>query len=218
VDGWNMSKNNSKTHWNHIYASNPEETLGWYESDAAPTLKLLETVSLPDKARIFIAGAGSTRLVDQLLGLGYQHLIVSDISDQALQQLKQRLGERAGQLQWIIDDLTRPSALYDIEPVDLWIDRAVLHFFTAERDQDQYFNLLRSMVSSGGFVILAEFSLDGASRCSGLDVKRYDIQALQEGLGHEFNLVESFNYMYTMPNADKRPYLYSLFHRVVNPA
>ena len=57
-----------------------------------------------------------------------------------------------------------------MKQVDLWHDRAVLHFFTSEEHQNTYFQLLKKLVKVEGFVILAEFNLEGAKKCSGLDV------------------------------------------------
>jgi len=98
--------------------------------------------------------------------------------------------------------------------VKLWIDRAVLHFFTENKDQDTYFKLLKEKVIRGGFVIMAEFNLSGATKCSGLDVKRYDAKMLSSKLGSNFNLIKTFDYVYNMPNGDKRNYVYTLFKRI----
>ena len=63
-------------------------------------------------------------------------------------------------------------------------------------------------------IILAEYNLDSADKCSGLPVHRYNAALLQEKLGEEFNLITSFDYEYTMPSGDLRTYVYTLFQRV----
>ena len=73
-----------------------------------------------------------------------------------------------------------------------------------------YFELLHKKVTKNGYVILAVFNLEGAEKCSGLPIKRYDVNMLQEKLGPSYMLNDSFNYIYTMPNGDDRNYIYTL--------
>ena len=61
-----------------------------------------------------------------------------------------------------------------------------------ENIQKAYFDLLKSVLKSKGFVILAEFNLEGAKKCSGLDVFRYDSKMLHERLGADFKLIKEF--------------------------
>ncbi len=200
---------NLKTHWEKVYLSKPNEQLGWFENDLSPTLKLIEKTQLPLTASILNIGAGNTTLIDELLNLKYSNIIATDISQTALTKLNRRLNSK--HVTYITDDLTQPNKLLDINKVDLWIDRAVLHFFTDEKDQNTYFNLLKNKVKKGGYVLMAQFNLQGAEKCSGLPVKRYDKTLLSEKLGKNFKLINSFDYIYTMPSGDKRPYVYALF-------
>ena len=198
-------------HWDKTYLKSPEEKLGWYETDLAPTLNLVAKANLKKSAKILIAGAGSTNLVDSLIDSGYDQLLASDISAVALKNLESRIGHE--KIVFLVDDLTKPSHLLDINPVDLWIDRAVLHFFITNEEQDIYFDLLNKKVKSQGYVILAEFNLNGATKCSGLPVHRYSKEMLQEKMEPEFKLVESFDYNYIMPSGEQRPYIYTLFKK-----
>jgi hypothetical protein len=203
---------NYKEHWNKAYSNGPKEKLGWFETDLKPSLRLIKETNLDNSARIVNIGAGSTTLVDALVNLEFNNLVATDISDIALDELKNRMGE-AAKVEYIQDDLTQPVELNDMEDVDLWIDRAVLHFFTEDKDQKTYFDLVKSKVKKNGFVLLAEFNLEGAKKCSGLNVHRYNEEMLAEKLGDDFELVDHFNYSYTMPSGDLRPYVYTLFKR-----
>ena len=159
-------------------------------------------------------GAGATTLVDILLKKGYEKIVANDISASALEKLKARLGnELSGKVQWIVDDLTNPEKLTSIGPVDLWHDRAVLHFFNDPAEQLNYFNLLRKLVKLNAYVIIAAFNLDGAEKCSGLPVFRYDQNMLQQQLGEGFSLIKAFDYTYLMPSGNTREYVYTLFQR-----
>ncbi len=200
---------NLQEHWNNAYLNSPEEKLGWFETDLTPTLNLVTKTNLNKSARILNVGAGSTTLIDELIKLGYTDLIASDLSEVALEKLKNRI--KSTKVDYLVDDLTKSTKLTKIENVDLWIDRAVLHFFTKNNEQDAYFELLKSKVTKNGFVILAEYNLDGATVCAGLPVYRYSKDMLVEKLGREFELLESFEYMYYMPSGAKRPYIYTLF-------
>lgn len=208
------SEPNLKEHWNNAYLNSPEEKLGWFETDLTPTLHLVSKTKLDKSARILNVGAGSTTLIDELIELGYVNLIASDLSKVALGKLEGRI--KHPNIEFVVDDLTHPKKLTKIPKVDLWIDRAVLHFFTKNDEQDAYFELLKSKVNTNGFVILAEYNSNGAPVCAGLPVNRYSKEMLVEKLGSEFELLESFEYTYFMPSGAERPYIYTLFKRNKN--
>jgi hypothetical protein len=204
---------NLAEHWCAAYTNVDITKSGWYETESKPMLELIAKTGIAENASVLTLGAGATTLIDSLTDLNYTNLIVNDISSCALGNIKTRIGEKAKDIQFITDDIIQPTELNKIEKVDCWIDRAVLHFFTTTKDQQAYFKLLNDKVKSGGFVLLAEFNLQGAKKCSGLDVKRYDAHMLQEALGADYQLKESFDYKYTMPSGRDRMYVYTLFQR-----
>jgi SAM-dependent methyltransferase len=203
-----------RAHWDNVYASSPPTSLGWYENTPEPSLRLIKAAGLPRSARILDVGAGATTLVDALLEQGFENLIVNDISQTAIDKLKARLGDRSEDVSWITDDLVKSEKLGDLPEVDLWHDRAVLHFFATAPEQQEYFRLLRKLVRRNGFVIISAFHLDGATRCSGLPVEQYDEHILADKLGEDFQLRESFTYAYRMPSGNERLFVYTLFKRV----
>lgn len=200
-----------KEHWNKVYTNNPKEKLGWFETDLSPMLNLINQTQLPKDARIINIGAGSTTLIDKLINLNYSNLIGVDISEIALKNLALRVGKE--NISTIVDDLTKPQLLNNIKPVDLWIDRAVLHFFTNPKEQETYFELLSNTVKSNGYAILAQFNTNSAKFCSGLPVFQYNKKILEKHIGNDFSILDSFNYTYTMPSGDKREYIYTLFKK-----
>lgn len=200
-------------HWDNAYKKSPVEKLGWYEKVPEPSLRLIDKCRLSKEARVLNVGVGATSLVGELLTRGFKNVIANDISQEAVSQLKSVLGSESKKVQWLIDDLTKPSMLKSLEKIDLWHDRAVLHFFTSREDQDSYFSLLKSLIKSKGFAVIAVFNLDGAQMCSGLPVYRYDKKMLSEKMGNDFELLESFDYTYTMPSGDTRKYIYTLFQK-----
>ena len=201
-------------HWNNAYQKSPVTNLGWYEENPTPSIELIETCNLTKDALIFNAGAGATTLIAQLLVKGYENIVVNDIAAAALTELSNNLSlHKNARINYIVDDLTNPSELLKLKNIDLWHDRAVLHFFTEENQQKAYFDLLKRTLKPKGFVILAEFNLEGAKKCSGLDVFNYNEEMLQERLGADFELLKSFNYTYTQPSGNTREYVYTLFQK-----
>ena len=198
------------SHWDHVYSRCAQEKLGWYESDVRPTLALIANTEISKDDRILIAGAGCTPLVDHFLSQGFKNVIATDISRVALNKLKSRFNEK---IEVIEDDLTQPVKLNNMAPVRLWIDRAVLHFFTDKNDQDAYFELINRKVITNGFVLLAEYNLNGATTCSGLAVQRYDAKMLGAKLGNNFKLVRCFDYDFIAPSGAVRPFIYTLFKK-----
>ncbi len=202
-----------KEHWKKIYERSAVEKLGWYEERPEPSLKLIHK-ALPDKrSHILHVGAGASTLVDLLLQEGYENMWVNDISEEALRQIKERLGENAKHIHWLVDDLIHPRKLNQLRNLDCWHDRAVLHFFTQPEEQKNYFDLLRKVLGARGHVIIAAFNKEGARSCSGLPVCRYDAEMLSAHLGSGFRLMKSFDYLYTMPSGEIRPYVYAWFQR-----
>jgi SAM-dependent methyltransferase len=202
-------------HWNNAYLKSPIQNLGWYEENPSATISLIEQCNLPKDALLFNAGAGATSLIEYLLNDGYSNIIVNDIASAALTELKNTLTEHHNtKLQFIIDDLVNPRELMNLKNVDLWIDRAVLHFFTDPEQQKKYFDLLKKVLRPNGYVILAEFNLEGAKKCSGLDVCNYNVEMFQERLGDDFKLIKSFDFTYIQPSGNPREFVYSLFQRM----
>ncbi|NNK83709.1 MAG: class I SAM-dependent methyltransferase, partial [Flavobacteriaceae bacterium] len=157
-----MKNYNYKSHWNEKYQTTQDEDLGWFEDSPEKTMQLIEKCRLSKDAIILNVGVGTTTLIDELLKEGYTNILANDLSDVALEKLQNRIKEQYNyDLKCIADDLTNPSELFQLKDIDLWIDRAVLHFFLKEEEQKAYFDLVRKTVSKNGFVLIAVFSLEG---------------------------------------------------------
>ena len=208
------SKYNYKTHWDNAYKNISNENLGWFETNPVQSLELIEKCKLNKESILFNAGAGTSKLINLLIKKGYENIIINDISSIALKKLENKI-EYKSSIKFIQDDLTNPKKLLKINKIDLWHDRAVLHFFREKYQQKNYFNLLKKMVKKNGFVILCEFNLNGAKKCCGLDIFNYNKEMLQEKLGKDFLLLESSDYTYNHPNnGNTREYIYTLFKRI----
>ncbi|GBD92447.1 hypothetical protein BMS3Abin05_00018 [bacterium BMS3Abin05] len=201
----------SRKHWDTIFSDTEDSKLGWYEKNAFPTLELLNQVPEWKKSTVFLPGVGTSVLIEELLSTGVK-LILNDISLEALNRVRVRLNNEGREIDWLCQDIARPIQ-GTIPDVDIWIDRAVLHFLTDEDDIKGYFENVKSTLNAGGYAIFAEFSTTGAPECAGLTLHRYSIEALSEKLGSLFKLVSHFDYTYINPSGDPRPYIYALYKR-----
>ncbi len=203
-----------KEHWNKIYSSRDINKLGWYEEVPEPSVRLLSKCHINKEEFVLDVGAGASTFIDYLINQGFSNVIATDISEIALDKLKERLGtEKASKVRWIVDDITQPIYIQGLRDISVWHDRAVLHFLLKENQQQEYLSTLKKVIKKGGYVIIAAFSLEGAKKCSGLDVKNYDQNMLAKFLGGEFSLLEYFNYTHYMPSGEPRPYIYTLFQK-----
>lgn len=212
-----MNKNikiNYKEHWNEVYSKSTINKLGWYEDSPKQSLDLIKKCNLKKDAIILDVGSGTTKLIEKLLKIGYTSILATDISEVALNKAKEQLlAEEAKSVKWIVDDITNPEHLNGLGAVDLWHDRTVLHFLTEKNQREGYLSTLKRLVKIGGYVIIAVFSLEGAKKCSGLDVINYDHIMIAKFLGNGFELLEYFPYLYIQPSGGERPYIYTLFKR-----
>lgn len=197
-------------HWNTIFSTKDNSELGWYEEDVSQTLKFLDQMRLPESPTVLLPGAGTSMLVDELLARGCK-LVLNDISDEALNRLRGRIGT-SNKLTWLHHDISKPIP-EGIPVADVWIDRAVLHFLLEEADIREYFANLQSGVKPGGYVLLAEFSTKGARKCAGLELHRYSIEEMTKRIGSGFKLIKYEEYTYTSAAGDPRPYIYALYQK-----
>jgi ubiquinone/menaquinone biosynthesis C-methylase UbiE len=198
----------TRDHWQRVYETRAPSDVSWYAPHLQQSLHLIREVATPE-ARIIDVGAGASTLVDDLLDLGYRAITLLDVADEALAVARRRLGERAGHVNWVAADITTAS-LGD-NSFDLWHDRAVFHFLTLENDRRAYVRQVERTVVAGGHVVLATFSLEGPTRCSGLDVMRYDAQALARELGPQFQLSAEIHATHTTPAKNEQAFIFCRF-------
>lgn len=201
-----MNPSSRQEHWDSIYSRKGEEEVTWFEAEPRRSLELVSRCALPSDARIIDVGGGASRLVDGLLDRGFEELSVLDVSSQALEKSRARLGARASRVHWITCDVTM------FEPPDryaLWHDRAVFHFLTAGADRAAYSRALERALNPGGLVIIGAFAVDGPDRCSGLEVVRYDGPGIAAALGPSFTLVETVRHEHVTPTGKVQSFTFA---------
>ena len=197
-------------HWDNIFATKDEEAVSWFQVRPETSLRLIRACGLPKDASILDVGAGCSRLPDALLEEGFTNIAVLDVSAAALAKTKARLGDRGRAVRFIVADLAvwQPDLT-----VDLWHDRAVLHFLTEERDRAAYAQALRRAVRPGGFVLISGFAPSGPERCSGLPVVRADQDAIASLLGPGFDLLETFEEDHQTPSGGRQRLVFTRCER-----
>src|SRR5690242_2074172 len=92
------------THWDNVYATKGEAEVSWYQDSPAISLAMIRAASPDHGASIIDIGGGASRLVDALLQGGYRDVTVLDLSVNALDAAKRRLGPAAAAIDWIVAD------------------------------------------------------------------------------------------------------------------
>jgi SAM-dependent methyltransferase len=200
-----------KNHWEAVFADKPSEELAWYQPHLQLSLELTQATDLPEDASILDVGGGDSTLVDDLLAAGFSNLSVLDISTNAIQRNQRRLEQRASRVTWIEGDITQvdlPAGAYH-----LWHDRATFHYLTDPLERGLYVLAARRALASGGYLIIATFSLDGPEKCSGLPVMRYNSHTLSRELGSHFALLQSRPEIHRTPWGEEQLFQYSLFRK-----
>jgi 2-polyprenyl-3-methyl-5-hydroxy-6-metoxy-1,4-benzoquinol methylase len=201
-----MSAEDAKTHWETVYATKTPDQVSWYRPHLEISLSLIERAAYGVSASIIDVGGGESTLVDDLLARDYQNITVLDLSHAAIDVTKKRLEETADRVHWITADVTTVElapAAYDV-----WHDRAVFHFLTSKEKRLAYVNAVRRAVKHGGHVIVSTFGPEGPTKCSGLEVMRYDAESLHREFGSRFRLVESSTELHHTPLGTTQQFLY----------
>ena len=189
-------------HWDSVYETKVGNGVSWFQAEPSISLRLLERWASPARSVIDI-GAGASTLADVLLDVGWLDVTVLDISEEALKNVRHRLGERAEATTFISADIRSwvPNNIYDA-----WHDRAVFHFLVEQADRDRYVALATQAIRPGGVMVLATFAADGPTACSGLPTRRYDTDELVRIFGPAFALEHAEREEHTTPFGTIQPF------------
>jgi SAM-dependent methyltransferase len=198
-----------RTHWETLYAEKAPDQVSWYQAAPTLSLTLLSHAKLRPGSIAVDLGSGASPMVGALLAKDLMVTAV-DISASALEAAKLALGDKAGEVEWVVADACewRPNQVFD-----LWHDRAVFHFMTTPELRAGYLKALKAGLKPGGLIIMATFALDGPEQCSGLAVQRYDADTLVKALGPGFTLVEQAMEHHRTPKGSKQKFNYFLIRR-----
>jgi len=197
-----------KEHWEKVYATKQPQEVSWTQALPKTSLDFVHSFNLPKTANIIDIGGGDSKLVDYLLGEGFENISVLDISENAIERAKQRLGDKATKVNWIVSDVTE---FHPSTPFDCWHDRATFHFLTGSDDINTYLATARQAVK--GFMIIGTFSDKGPKKCSMLDVHQYTEEELQQQLEDGFEKIKCVTEDHTTPFNTTQNFLFCSFKR-----
>ena len=196
----------AQAHWERIYTQKAPDKVSWYRPHLETSVAFIEQAAPGRSASIIDVGAGESTLVDDLLAHGYTNITILDISQTAVEANRKRLGDAAELVRWLVADITRVEL--DPASYDVWHDRAVFHFLTSASDRAAYVRQVARAVKRGGHVIVSAFGPEGPTKCSGLEVVRYDAESMHAEFGPRFRLIASSKELHQTPFGTTQQYLY----------
>jgi 2-polyprenyl-3-methyl-5-hydroxy-6-metoxy-1,4-benzoquinol methylase len=206
---------NRKEHWENIYKTKQSKDVSWYQQSPETSLDFFSQFKIPKTAKIIDIGGGDSVLVDSLINLGYQDITVLDISENAIEKAKQRLGTKATQIKWIIEDVTK---FKPTEKYDFWHDRAAFHFLTDEKEIEQYLKTAYEFINPGGILVIGAFSEQGPQKCSGIEIKQYSQRSMTEKLNPFFEKIKCITIDHKTPFDTIQNFVFCSFKKWNKPA
>jgi Methylase involved in ubiquinone/menaquinone biosynthesis len=202
----------SARHWERIYGSQRPEQVSWFRPHLNVSIALLLSAGLNPRSRVIDIGGGASTFVDDLLDRRVEHVTVLDISAAALQAVRDRLGERAARVQWIVSDVS--AADLDADSIDLWHDRAALHFLTEPHEIAAYVRVASRAIAPGGHAVIGGFASDGPEQCSRLPVVRRDPEQIAELFAQRFRLTAARREMHSTPRGTPQSFAYAVLQKI----
>jgi len=180
---------NKKEHWENVFATKTEKEVSWYQEYPQTSVDFFTALQLPLDAKIIDIGGGDSYFIDALLDMGYTNLTLLDISANAIERIRKRLGTKADHVTFIESDIL------DFNPTEqyrFWHDRACFHFLTEAHQIEKYADIVDKALTKEGRLFIGAFSNEGPKKCSGLDIKQYTMESLRFVFEKEFQLKGCF--------------------------
>ena len=205
-----MAENKMKLHWDNVYYNKNENEVSWYQKIPKTSLDHIKSLNLNLDSKIIDVGAGESRLVDNLLDLGFNNIDVLYISKKSIEKAKNRLGEKSEKINWIVSDI---NDFVSNNKYDLWHDRAAFHFLKDSSQINNYVELANSSLNSKGKIILGTFSSNGPLKCSGLEISRYNSSSINEIFKKHFILLNHRISIHPTPFDTFQEFLFTVFEK-----
>lgn len=197
-----------KLHWETVYKTKSPDQVSWTQKIPRTSLDFINSFQLPKEASIIDIGGGDSLLVDFLLEEGYSNITVLDISGEALERAKKRLGSKANLVTWIESNVIDfvPQKKYDV-----WHDRAAFHFLTLADHITSYVSLTNSFVNHR--LIIGTFSMTGPKKCSGLEITQYSKNKMSAIFNGVFDLTNSLEEIHQTPFNTTQNFIFCCFKK-----
>lgn len=199
----------AKNHWDVVYETKNSDQVSWTQKIPQTSLDFIHSFHLPKTAKIIDIGGGDSMLVDFLLEEGFENITVLDISENALDKVKKRLGDMAQKVNWVVSDIT---AFESDTIFDVWHDRATFHFLTTDDQISRYLERARKFVSE--YLIIGTFSENGPAKCSGLPIRKYNEDEMSGSFSEGFQKIRCITTDHETPFKTKQNFIFCSFRRV----
>ncbi len=206
-----MENLDRKKHWENIYQTKNLKDVSWYQPTPTTSLDFLKQFNISTTAKIIDIGGGDSFLVDHLLDLGYTDLTVLDISASSLDRAKQRLGDWATKVKWIVADA---ATFKPTEQYDFWHDRAAFHFLTQEQEITNYIDTIQKSIKPTGVLVIGTFSEQGPKKCSGIEIKQYSETTMTNRLKKFFEKVKCITVDHLTPFDTIQNFIFCSFKKL----
>ena len=200
-----------KQHWENVFATKQETEVSWYQQKPETSVNFFIENNIPKEAKIIDIGGGDSYLIDNLLELGYGNLFLLDISENAIERIKNRLGTNSEKVTFIVSDILdfQPEITFDV-----WHDRASFHFLTNENEISNYKSLVSNSIAKDGYLFLGTFSEKGPLKCSGLEITQYSESKFEAIFGSNFEKIKCFEENHQTPFDTIQNFIFCSFKKI----
>jgi 2-polyprenyl-3-methyl-5-hydroxy-6-metoxy-1,4-benzoquinol methylase len=199
-----------KEHWEKVFATKQETEVSWYQQKPQTSIDFFVENTISKEAKIIDIGGGDSYLIDNLLEMGYENLFLLDISANAIERIKSRLGAKAEKVTFIVSDVLE---FQSETTFDVWHDRASFHFLTDKNDITTYQKLVSNSVKEKGFLFLGTFSENGPLKCSGLEITQYSESKFETIFGSDFSKINCFTENHHTPFDTTQNFIFCTFKK-----
>lgn len=199
-------------HWNSVFSARPTDELSWFQAEPTMSLELIRSLRPPPRSVIDV-GAGASHLADRMVDDGVERVTVLDISEHALTEVNERLGDHPA-VAFVVADITTWSPA---QTWDVWHDRAVFHFLTEPAERAAYTSAGARAVAPGGVAVIGCFAPGGPTSCSGLPIVQYSPETLAAQFAPAFELERSELEVHRTPGGITQPFTWVVMRRRPKP-
>ncbi len=199
-----------KQHWENVFANKKQNEVSWYEALPKTSIDLFESQNISKDSHVIDVGSGDSYFIDYLVNNGYKNVYALDISKNALDRLKERLGNKADQVNFIVSDILDLKITIQF---DYWHDRAVFHFLTNMNDVAKYIAIANDSIAANGKLVIGTFAETGPMKCSGLGIKQYSKESLEKVFSGNFQKINCVNETHVTPFNTNQNFTFCSFKR-----
>lgn len=199
-----------KEHWEKVFATKAENEVSWYQEKPETSIEFFRENNIAKNAKILEIGGGDSHLIDHLLEMGYENLTLLDISENALERIKKRLGEKATKVNFVISDILD---FQTDERFDVVHDRASFHFITQDEDKVAYKDLIADLLNPMGLFFVGTFSENGPLKCSGLEITQYSESKFENLFSEDFDKLNCFTQDHETPFKTIQNFIFCTFKK-----